>query len=85
MYVPLARIKKHYGVSSGTLRKWADEGKIDSIRTPGGHRLFRLPESKPAEKTEETSASEPGNVVVYLQLPSFPGRIKCNMSVDAWT
>jgi predicted site-specific integrase-resolvase len=70
MYVPLGKIKKHYGVSSGTLRKWADEGKIDSIRTPGGHRLFRLPESKPAEKTEEGSASEPGNVVVYIRVSS---------------
>lgn len=71
MYVPLGRIKKHYGVSSGTLRKWADEGKFDSIRTPGGHRLFRLPESKPTEKTEEGSVSEPpGDVVVYIRVSS---------------
>lgn len=70
MYVPLGKIKKHYGVSSGTLRKWADDGKIDSIRTPGGHRLFRLPESKSTKKTEERSASEPGNVVVYVRVSS---------------
>lgn len=56
MYVPLGKIKKHYGVSSGTLRRWADEGKIDSIRTPGRHRLFRLPEKK-----EEPAADKPAD------------------------
>jgi predicted site-specific integrase-resolvase len=65
MYVPLGKIKKHYGVSSGTLRKWADEGKIDSLRTPGNHRLFRLPEDVP-----ETRESKPGDVVVYIRVSS---------------
>lgn len=30
------------GVSPATLRVWADEGRIESYRTPGGHRRFRL-------------------------------------------
>ena len=68
MYVPLGKIKKHYGVSSGTLRKWADEGKIDSIRTPGGHRLFKFPEP---EETKEVPGTAPGgDVVVYIRVSS---------------
>lgn len=30
------------GVKQGSLRKWADEGKIKTIRTPGGMRLFDI-------------------------------------------
>ena len=30
------------GVSSGTLRRWANDGKVPCLRTPGGQRRFRL-------------------------------------------
>jgi putative resolvase len=30
------------GVSTNTLRRWEKQGKITSIRTPGGHRRFRM-------------------------------------------
>lgn len=30
------------GVHPDTLRQWADEGKVPSWRTPGGHRRFRV-------------------------------------------
>ena len=41
------------GVKEGVLRKWADTGKLNSIRTPGGMRLFDLASINPKLKTKE--------------------------------
>lgn len=30
-----------FGVTIGTVGRWADEGKLPGFRTPGGHRRFR--------------------------------------------
>ncbi|MFC1653965.1 recombinase family protein [Patescibacteria group bacterium] len=38
---------KELGVSTKTIRRWEKQGKIDSIRTSGGHRRFRLKEISP--------------------------------------
>ncbi|GAA0286877.1 hypothetical protein GCM10009527_097980 [Actinomadura nitritigenes] len=29
-----------FRVAPGTVGRWADEGKLDSVRTPGGQRRF---------------------------------------------
>lgn len=39
-YVPLRKAIAFLGMSPTTLRKYADEGKIKSIRNPAGQRLF---------------------------------------------
>ena len=64
-YVTTRKIQQYYGVSVSRLRIWADSGKIDSIRTPGGHRLYKLPK----EKEEEGPRSDP-EVVVYVRVSS---------------
>jgi putative resolvase len=57
-YLPATKIQEIYGVSTGTLRNWEKEEKIDCIRSPGGKRfyhresiekLFHI-ESKPRER-----------------------------------
>lgn len=30
-----------FGVTTGTVGQWADDGKLPSFKTPGGHRRFR--------------------------------------------
>lgn len=44
-YVKGATFKKVVKVSNGTLREWADNGKIDFYRTPGGVRMYKLPDT----------------------------------------
>ncbi len=39
-FVSGAVIKKQYGVSTPSLHRWADEGKLHVIRLPGGGRLY---------------------------------------------
>jgi putative resolvase len=41
-YVPLREAKRTLGLCGKTLRKYADEEKIETIRSPGGKRLFNL-------------------------------------------
>ena len=40
-WVSLGRACKQLGVNESTLRRWADEGRIRSFRTPGGHRRYK--------------------------------------------
>jgi excisionase family DNA binding protein len=39
-FLTLGAASKMLGVDPGTLRRWADAGKIDVFTTPGGHRRF---------------------------------------------
>ena len=39
-YVKASEVKKHYNVTSETLRRWSDDGKIGYKRTPGNTRLY---------------------------------------------
>jgi len=40
VYVSGKRIKEQYEISTATLQRWANEGKIDAVKTAGGHRLY---------------------------------------------
>lgn len=40
MYLTPNQVYKKYGYHPKTLARWADEGKIKSTRSPGGHRRY---------------------------------------------
>jgi excisionase family DNA binding protein len=40
--VTLQHAASTLGISPARLRRWSDEGRIDAVRTPGGHRRFAL-------------------------------------------
>ena len=35
------QVAEVFGVTISTVKRWADEGKLPSFRTPGGHYRFR--------------------------------------------
>jgi excisionase family DNA binding protein len=41
-FVNIGKAAKALGVHQNTLRRWADEGKIETIRSSGGHRRFNV-------------------------------------------
>lgn len=41
-FITTRETKKIFGVNEDTLRRWADNGKIEYIRTPGGKRLYNV-------------------------------------------
>jgi predicted site-specific integrase-resolvase len=43
-YVPLRKAVEYFGLHPTTLRKFADEGKVKSIRTRSGQRHFDIGE-----------------------------------------
>jgi putative resolvase len=41
-FITTRETKKIFGVNEDTLRRWADNGKIEYIRSPGGKRLYNV-------------------------------------------
>lgn len=39
-YVTASEIQKRFGISSTSLRRWDKDGKVKTVRTPGGFRLY---------------------------------------------
>lgn len=59
MYVKAKQAKEQLGVTSSTLRQWADSGDIKFIRVDGGNRLYDVQDfiQKQAGDTKETKKS----------------------------
>lgn len=41
-FVTSKKAQEHFGVTAQTLRVWAKDGKIESIKTEGGHRRYKI-------------------------------------------
>ncbi len=68
-YIPLRKAVEFLGLSTTTLRKYADEGKIKSIRTPSGQRLFDVDSFQRSQSTTTSST-----VVCYCRVSSTKQR-----------
>jgi excisionase family DNA binding protein len=64
-WLSLQQAAQLLGVHPATVRTWADEGKIPSRRTPGGHRRFRKAEL--TQYAEAQGELQPLEVQVILQ------------------
>lgn len=66
MYVPMREYKKLFRVSTTQLRLWADTGKIPSVRSPGGVRLYKMP--------AEVESRTPKTTLLYARVSSAKQR-----------
>jgi putative resolvase len=55
-YVSASKVQQQYGISSSTLRRWDGDGRVRTLRTPGGFRLYRLNDVERLFHQEETSS-----------------------------
>ena len=62
MYLTPNQVYKKYGYHPKTLARWADEGKIKSTRSPGGHRRYLV------ESLENMNPDKKGEVVLYARV-----------------
>lgn len=53
MYVTPKQAAQHFKVQRETLRRWAETNKIDYIKTPKGHRRYKI--NQPNFKVQKTS------------------------------
>lgn len=66
----IGKAVKLLGISGTCLRIWADQGKIKTIRTPGGHRLFDVTSiGKPTEEPLQ-SVDGDGIDIAYCRVSS---------------
>lgn len=62
-WISLGEASRLLGIAPGTLRRWADEGRIPVFTTPGGHRRFArstLSALLPAARTHRPSLARLG-------------------------
>lgn len=67
-FVPSGIAAKFYNVSDTSLRKWADDGKIEYKETAGGHRRYKLGsvDGEIEEEDEDVRKS-----IIYARVSSF--------------
>lgn len=64
---------KHFCVSACTLRRWEQDGRIQTRRTPGGQRLYNTDTkstTNPTSSVSAATASEPKLSFVYARVSS---------------
>jgi len=61
VYLTPKQIYKQYGYHPKTLANWADEGKVEFIKSPGGHRRYLA-------SSLETIKSKTSEVILYARV-----------------
>jgi len=86
-WLTLGEASRVLGVDPDTLRRWADNGKVEVFTTPGGHRRFLrsaidalLPRPRAARRQSLTSIGEPPDRVAA----EFRRRVRTDLSEQDW-
>jgi DNA-binding transcriptional MerR regulator len=57
-YISPNKITKQYDITSGTLRRWAEAGKIRCLRPNGGKRIYNIEDIKKIFNKENKDAKQ---------------------------
>ena len=60
-YISPSKITKQYDITSGTLRRWSEAGKIRCLRPNGGKRIYNIQDIKKifnAENSQDVDKSK---------------------------
>ncbi|HEU5287758.1 MAG TPA: helix-turn-helix domain-containing protein [Candidatus Limnocylindria bacterium] len=86
-WLTLGEASRMLGVDPDTLRRWADNGKIEVFTTPGGHRRFLrasiealLPRARPARRPSLSAMGEAPDRVAS----EFRKRVRTELSDQDW-
>jgi excisionase family DNA binding protein len=86
-WLTLGEASRLLGVDPDTLRRWADNGKVEVFTTPGGHRRFLrsaidalLPRPRAARRPSLTAIGEPPDRIAA----EFRKRVRTDLSEQDW-
>ena len=87
LWLTLGEASRMLGVDPDTLRRWADNGKVDVLKTPGGHRRFlrssiegMLPRPRQPARQSLTAMGEPPDRIAA----EFVRRVRSDMATQDW-
>jgi predicted site-specific integrase-resolvase len=84
MYATPKEASKHYEVSTDTLCKWANSGKIKCSKTKGGHRRYWIPNpDEPDNPTEPHTIPLFKQRIIYARVSSGKQRMDLSRQTES--
>lgn len=80
-YISPNKITKQYDITSGTLRRWSEAGKIRCLRPNGGKRIYNIEDIKKIFNAEN-KLEEKNNVILSDDLKQVFTNLKQNIQND---
>ena len=80
-YISPNKITKQYDITSGTLRRWSEAGKIRCLRPNGGKRIYNIEDIKKIFNAE-TKLEEKPKVILSDDLKHVFANLKQNIQTD---
>jgi excisionase family DNA binding protein len=87
LWLTLGEASRMLGVDPDTLRRWADNGKVEVLKTPGGHRRFlrasiegMLPRPRQTARRSLSAMGEPPDRIAA----EFLKRVRTDLATQDW-
>jgi excisionase family DNA binding protein len=84
LWLTLGEASRMLGVDPDTLRRWADTGKIDVLKTPGGHRRFLRESIEGMLPRPRRSLTAVGDAPDRIAA-EFRKRVRSDLATQDWT